>query len=255
MVIFPQKNILVTNGKMILIDYDGMYVPELAGEKSTEGGNPNFQHLRRNESHFGPDLDRFSEIVIYLSLRALSLAPELHDRYGLGIEGLLFTQSDFRNPYSSKLLVDLERISELSKYIQKFKTLCQSPLSTVPALNAFLNEDEIRIPQDKVKYESIPLSLSEKNWPIFAGKTKTLLKMENESVTVIGKIDAYREGVSIRRQPYLLLNVGVWPNHKFTVVMWSEVLEMLTASHKKASDYKDQWISVSGVISVYNRKT
>ena len=70
------RNILVHNGKIMLVDYDGMFVPVLQGRKSCEIGNVHFQLPGRSEAHFNANLDRFSAIVIYLALRALSENPE-----------------------------------------------------------------------------------------------------------------------------------------------------------------------------------
>ncbi len=70
-------NIIVVGEEIKLVDYDGMYVPGLDGMLSNEIGHPNYQHPIRSEKDFGPYLDRFSEWIIYLSLKAISLDPSL----------------------------------------------------------------------------------------------------------------------------------------------------------------------------------
>lgn len=62
------RNVIVRDHRLILIDYDGMYVPDLTGRKSCEVGNVNFQHPGRSAELFSVDIDRFSEIVIFLDL-------------------------------------------------------------------------------------------------------------------------------------------------------------------------------------------
>src|SRR5437764_106846 len=67
-----------------LIDYDGMFVPALAGQKSGEVGHANFQHPQRlREGSYGPEVDRFSHLVIYTALRCLAVVGrplwERHD--------------------------------------------------------------------------------------------------------------------------------------------------------------------------------
>ena len=245
-----QQNILLSNDRMILIDYDGMYVPELLGQKSSEGGNLNFQHPGRNENSFGPELDWFSEIAIYLALKAISLSPGLYQTFGLGGEGLLFTQDDFRNPHASKLLIEISKLPGLKDHVQNFKALCQSSLSSVPPLFDFLNGNpiEVRQPEYVEHQPSFPTGV----FPFYANHTRTLLQNENESVVVIGKIDKVREITTRRGSPCLFLNVGLWPNQKFTVVMWSEVLDLLKQSGRCPIDFQDQWISVSGTIDVYD---
>ncbi|MGI8970648.1 MAG: hypothetical protein ACR2HB_08070 [Dehalococcoidia bacterium] len=91
-------NILVVGGQLKLVDYDGMYVPALAGRGSHELGNQHYQHPRRDGTHFGPSLDRFSALVVYLSLVAVGRQPEVWRALGAGEERLLFRREDFVNP-------------------------------------------------------------------------------------------------------------------------------------------------------------
>ena len=56
------------DGKLALklIDYDGMYVPALAGTPSGELGHPNYQHPERlRQGAYNADVDRFSHLAIY----------------------------------------------------------------------------------------------------------------------------------------------------------------------------------------------
>src|SRR5574341_1249786 len=69
-------NVLVVQGNLKLIDYDGMFVPRLNGQVSHEVGHRNYQHPLRTASDFGPHLDNFSAWVVYMSLIALSVDPE-----------------------------------------------------------------------------------------------------------------------------------------------------------------------------------
>ncbi len=91
-------NVLVDGGRLTLVDYDGMFVPSLAGRPSLELGHPNYQHPRRSASDYGPWLDRFSGRVVHLALAALALRPELWREHGGGEECLLLRRSDFVDP-------------------------------------------------------------------------------------------------------------------------------------------------------------
>lgn len=97
-------NILVENDSLKLIDYDGMYVPKLAGKQSNELGNVHYQHPRRSESHFGLYLDNFSAWVIYLALVTLGLRPDLARQLPIGDENLVLCKEDFVLPRSSPRL-------------------------------------------------------------------------------------------------------------------------------------------------------
>jgi hypothetical protein len=110
-------NVLAQNGKLLLVDYDGMWVPSLSGRKATETGHRAYQHPRRGEAHFGPWLDRFSALVVYLSLAALEKDPGLWEDHYTG-DNLLFVREDFvevgRSPIWSRLAglgPDLQRLA------------------------------------------------------------------------------------------------------------------------------------------------
>jgi hypothetical protein len=102
-------NILVTSNQIQLIDYDGMFVSALAGNESNELGHRNYQLPSRSRRDYGPYLDNFSAWVIYVSLIALAVHPELWSTYDGGDECLIFRKEDFMRPKSSGILCDLMR--------------------------------------------------------------------------------------------------------------------------------------------------
>lgn len=77
-------NVIVDQSNLRLIDYDGMFVPGIELGSGTELGHKHFQHPLRRASDFGPKVDRFSFLVIDLSLWALALRPELFARFSTG---------------------------------------------------------------------------------------------------------------------------------------------------------------------------
>src|SRR4051812_33360257 len=92
-------NLMVgADGTIKLIDYDGMYVPALAGRQGHEVGHRNYQHPARTHADFGPTLDNFSAWVIYASLLALAVDPSLWTRLEAGEEKLLFSREDYTDP-------------------------------------------------------------------------------------------------------------------------------------------------------------
>lgn len=94
-------NVLVVGGRLKLIDYDGMYVPALAGRPSTEQGHPDFQHPLRSNTDFGLHLDAFSAWVVFASLLALIETPHLWEMLQAGGDRLLLGREDFANPDKS----------------------------------------------------------------------------------------------------------------------------------------------------------
>ncbi len=94
------------DGKLALklIDYDGMYVPALAGTPSGELGHPNYQHPDRLRRHaYNADVDRFSHLAIYAAVQGLLTGRrDLWQRFN-NDENLLFREEDFRRPAESEL--------------------------------------------------------------------------------------------------------------------------------------------------------
>lgn len=103
-------NILVCNEDLRLVDYDGVWVPSLAGVPPSELGHPHYQHpdrLRGAAAHFDGSLDNFSLWVIVLGLYALSVDPSLWEQTGRGDDWLLLRDEDFQ-PLGSPLMRRLE---------------------------------------------------------------------------------------------------------------------------------------------------
>ncbi|MBB5960414.1 hypothetical protein FHS29_007038 [Saccharothrix tamanrassetensis] len=102
-------NLLVcSDGSIKLVDYDGMYVPALAGLPAAETGHRNYQSPDRTAADFGPDVDRFSSWVVYLSLVALATDPSLWRQLrDEDAEHLLLAESDFADPTGSFRLATL----------------------------------------------------------------------------------------------------------------------------------------------------
>jgi hypothetical protein len=110
---WQHDNLLVAdNGRRVtLVDYDGMYVPEMKGQTAPEIGHPNYQHPARTAEHFGPGLDRFACLVIQTALLGLAQDPTLWDRFSDG-ESLLFKKVDFTDPEVSPLFYVLRNLAE-----------------------------------------------------------------------------------------------------------------------------------------------
>jgi formylglycine-generating enzyme required for sulfatase activity len=91
-----------------LVDYDGMWVPALAGGRSGEVGHPSYQHPQRlRDQTYSLDVDRFPLLLIATGLRAVTVKGRaLWDKYDNG-DNLLFRQTDLQAPTKSFLFLDL----------------------------------------------------------------------------------------------------------------------------------------------------
>jgi len=134
-------NIMVTGKELLLIDYDGMWVPALIGRQATEIGHRAYQHPKRSTTDYGPHLDRFSALVIYLSLRALEIDRQLWDTYCTG-DNLLFVREDFNEPGRSPLWGDLAALknAEVTYLAGILAAMVGRPVKDLPRLEAVLSQ-------------------------------------------------------------------------------------------------------------------
>ena len=108
-------NILVDEkGKIYLIDYDSMFAPSLEKERDIIKGKEDYQHPNRNGNEYANcKLDYFSELVIYISLLAISEEPTLADKYDIeNAERLLFQKDDFSDIRNSNIYKDINNLSQ-----------------------------------------------------------------------------------------------------------------------------------------------
>jgi hypothetical protein len=138
-----QGNILLVPGgtapslAVKLIDYDGMWVPALAGTPSGEVGHPAYQHPQRlREETYSGEVDRFPLLVIYCAIRALVVGGRaLWERYDNG-DNLLFREQDLRRPRDSALFWELVRLHdpELRRLVDCLSRSVYKSLDDVPHL-------------------------------------------------------------------------------------------------------------------------
>lgn len=116
-------NMLVSKkGEIILVDYDSLYVPGLKGELDLVKGLKGYQHPARfdNNKFVNEKLDYFSELVIFLSLIAISENSSLWNKYMVeDSEQLLFTPYDFSDPLNSEIFDELSLMSAPIKILTK----------------------------------------------------------------------------------------------------------------------------------------
>lgn len=114
-------NILVReDGTLVLVDYDGMYVPAMKGQKARELGSPDFRHPQRTENDFDEHIDDFSIVLILFSLKAISINPHWLEEYGAK-ERLLFSSNNYYNIKECGFL--REQIPSGNKVLDKYAYL------------------------------------------------------------------------------------------------------------------------------------
>ena len=130
----PDNIMVRPDGTLTLVDYDGMFVPAMKGQKSPTIGTKDFSHPLRTIDDFDETIDDFSLASIALSLKAISLDSSLLQSYGAS-DRLLFSATDYLDLSKSKifaalqgLLADVETRTLLSMFLlasaQKDLSMC-----------------------------------------------------------------------------------------------------------------------------------
>lgn len=118
-------NIMVRQDhSLVLVDYDSMYTPSLDGMVDEIKGLVGYQHPSRWKNQYvSPKADYFSELVIYLSLKALAKYPKLWNELQMeDTETLLFSGDDIDSKGSAPIFSLLKNDADLAPMVDK---LCE----------------------------------------------------------------------------------------------------------------------------------
>ncbi len=222
----PDNIMVRPDGTLTLVDYDGMFVPAMKGQKSPTIGTKDFSHPLRAIDDFDETIDDFALASMALSLKAISLNPFLLDEYGAS-DRLLFSAADYLDLSKSKtmtalqgLLADEETKTLLSMFLlasaKKNLSMCsfrlfgvEKPKEEVWSTkvtdedleNAVEDEFGVKYSKDWKRLLKAPMSLSGKysirkgvkvigDWVFYLCKSITNINIPN-SVTTIGNLTFY----------------------------------------------------------------
>lgn len=140
----PDNILVQEDARIVLIDYDGMYVWSREKQDAPEGGTPEY----RNPFHHTPyneHMDDFALAVLALSLNLISISYDIQNKFNRG-NGLLFSLEDIKDINKSEIFIFLREllISEplLGQYYATFiKSLSGNTL--IESDFDFKNEREI----------------------------------------------------------------------------------------------------------------
>ena len=194
-------NILVTeNGALVLVDYDGMFVPAMQGQKARELGSPDYRHPLRTEDCFNEHIDDFPLALIGMSLKAIALDTSLLKNNARS-DSLLFSESDFQDIgecLMMKSLCALLNDSEFSKLYALFLLAhSQQELSAVSFRLFLLNKVEkplIEIFCTEATEEDLKDAIEDEYGVKYSRDGKKLLKA---SSSFRGKGYVVREGTEV----------------------------------------------------------
>ena len=236
----PDNIMVRPDGTLTLVDYDGMFVPAMKGQKSPTIGTKDFSHPLRTIDDFDETIDDFALASIALSLKAISLNPSLLKSYGAS-DRLLFSAADYLDLSNSKtftalqgLLADEEARTLMSMFLlasaKKDLSMCSFRLFGVQKPKEEEEqkpkEKEIQKPKNEevwsteVTYDDLRNAVEDEFGVKYSKDWKRLLKAPEklkgeyhirEGVKVIGNraFDKYSSLTSINI-PNSVTNIGEW---------------------------------------------
>ena len=245
-------NLLVNSGGLRLVDYDGMFLPRLKGMDPDEVGHKHYQHPQRAREDWGPGMDRFSLIALYVGLSAIAQRRDLWQKFN-NAENVLFKKSDFTDPASSELFSELRRISALEKMSEDFRALCAGSSRSVPTLQDFVARAASR--NGVISHPPTPIvKAGERSGSIRLDATDTASLRSNlgNEVLVCGTISEVHQSRAKDGKPYLFLNVGKYPKRLFVFNIWWQGLDAFDALGQDPTSWAGKSVEVSGVVGIYN---
>ena len=246
-----QNGNLIVGRDLRLIDYDGVFVSDLPKGQGTEIGHKHFQHPKRTERDFGPDMDRFSFIVLDISLRALAERPSLFQKFSNG-ENVVFTASDYADPANSVAFSELRSLPSIAKDVERLAQVCTAEPSRVPMLEDFLAGRNIPA---GVIVLGRPASATTAPSPtayigafdvLDARDFTAMARRIGDRIELIGEIVEVRMASTRQGKPYVFLNFGNWRQNIAKITIWSEGIAKLR--NAPSSSWKGKWVSVTGLV-------
>lgn len=240
-------NVLVKSD-LTLIDYDGVYVPTLPTGQGAELGHKHFQHPKRSASDFGPAVDRFSFIVIELSLRAIAHDSKLFSKYSSG-ENIILTANDFIDPGSSAAFADLKAVPELARDTTNFANICAAPVKSIPTLGDFLAGRNIPAkpiiispPRGEPKPPRVYVGAYD---VVDATNFASVAKQVGNMIELIGKVTKVHTSKTKYGKPYCFVFFDT-SRQGVKLNIWSEGLAKLQIA--PSNTWVGTWISVQGLV-------
>ena len=149
----PDNIMVRPDGSLTLVDYDGMFVPAMKGQKSPTIGTKDFSHPLRTVDDFDETIDDFALASIALSLKAISLKSSLLDEYGAA-DRLLFSAEDYRDLSKSKVLAALQElmnVEEVNTLLSMFLLVCVKKNLSLSSFHAFFISKPFNVVEDLIK--------------------------------------------------------------------------------------------------------
>lgn len=175
----PDNIIIKEDYTLVLVDYDGMYVPAFKGKSALEIGSSDFQNPNRSTYAFNRHIDDFSITLIALSLKAIALSPSLYKKSNTN--ALITSVRDYADLSKSNTLVSLLALTNNKDFGRLFSSfiLAYSNTELYPKFHSLITiEEPLR---SNVTDDDIKNSFVDKNGVRFSNDRKRLIKFPEDS--------------------------------------------------------------------------
>ena len=157
----PDNIIVRSDGTLTLVDYDGMFVPAMKGQKSPTIGKKDFSHPLRSIDDFDETIDDFALATIALSLKAISLDSSLFNSFGAS-DRLLFSANDYLDLSKSQALTSLQGLladEDMGTLLSLFLLAYSKKSLSMCSFRAFV----VQKPKEKRKGETFSTKVTDED--------------------------------------------------------------------------------------------
>ncbi len=266
------NNVLVqSNGAVMLVDYDAMFVPGLTNMGSIEVGYPNFQHPKRNLLQpYDATLDRFSFALIHTGLEALIEKPSLWATCHADSDTLLFRAKDLADPANSLLFKQLKALPLTGVFSKRLAALAVAAYQGTPSVSDFLAGLNIPARSSSTSHTSsnIPWwrepvvthssgtdtnsGLGEDEvWLIDARVVKDVFDRAGEDVMLVGRINKVDTTVGrLGQANSVQFTLSTEGRDSVFVNVWAEGMKNFAAAGITLDkSWDSRWVTVQGTLS------
>jgi hypothetical protein len=258
-----EGNLMVSDGgkRVQLIDYDGMFVPEIAALGSSEMGHRDYQHPKRDGRIFDATLDRFSFMAVNVAIRALCEKPSVWSTTSSGAGVLVLRANDYADPGASKILGELASSSSLGRDARNFAAVCRATYRQVPSFAEFLAGKNI--PQEIIVFD--PKRSAEAPTPAYISQYPVLDAADyaafqrhiGQMVELVGKVVEVRRDTGRfgrgKGKPYVFVNFAHWTGLCVKINLWSDALAR--GGQTPNESWVGRWVTLTGLVEpVYRSK-
>lgn len=246
--------------KVQLIDYDGMFVPELAALGGSELGHRDYQHPGRDEKKYDANLDRFSFIALNLALRALCEKPALWSTSQSGSGVIVFRANDYADPGASAVIGEIASIPTLARDAKNFSSICAAGYSAIPTLSQFVAGTNIPAVQVQAKPKvvgsgvpAVPVGYISPYPVLNALDYASFERHIGQMVELVGKIVEVKVDRTRGGKPYVFVNFAPWRGKAVKINLWNDALAK--GGERPSEKWVGRWVTIRGLVEpVYENR-